>query len=111
MYTEDQENTGQWIRSKAEMSSYGWKAFYKTYRWITMRRRILTRDRNACVMCRRKGRYTRAAVVHHIKHLKDCPELALSPDNLISLCERCHEEVHPEKKKYRKKKFVNVERW
>ena len=99
MYTEDQENTGQWIRSKAEMSSYGWKAFYKTYRWITMRRRILTRDRNACVMCRRKGRYTRAAVVHHIKHLKDCPE------------ERCHEEVHPEKKKYRKKKFVNVERW
>ena len=28
--------------------------------------------------------------VHHIKPLKEYPELALDPDNLEALCKRCH---------------------
>jgi len=35
--------------------------------------------------------------VHHIKHLKDFPELALVDSNLESLCFTCHNEEHPEK--------------
>ena len=44
------------------------------------------------------------------KHLKDIPELALTDDNLISLCGECHEYMHPEK--HRKKiGYRNEERW
>lgn len=61
-------------------------------------------------MCRKKGRYKRATTVHHLKHLRDVPELALTDSNLISLCEECHEVMHPEKHK-RKNGYENKERW
>jgi predicted kinase len=35
-------------------------------------------------------------VVHHIKQLEEYPELALDPDNLVSLCNLCHNREHPE---------------
>lgn len=40
------------------------------------------------------ARIHRAVCVHHIKELKDHPELALDDDNLISLCHKCHDRVH-----------------
>lgn len=110
MYTEEEQWTGEWVRSLTEQSEYGVRAFYKTYRWIMKRRQILARDHNACVMCRMRGRYSRAAVVHHITHLKACPELALSEHNLVSLCKRCHEEVHPERKEAREKYFQRMQK-
>lgn len=36
-------------------------------------------------------------MVHHIKPLRDAPELALDLANLVSLCDACHDEAHPEK--------------
>jgi hypothetical protein len=49
--------------------------------------------------------------VHHLKHLRQYPELALTDDNLISVCGWCHENIyHPEKHK-KKNKDVTVERW
>lgn len=50
----------------------------------------------------KKGKYSKAILVHHINHLKENPELALEiydkegKRNLISLCQSCHEEEHPE---------------
>ena len=70
----------------------------------------MKRDHNACQMCRQKGKFRRATTVHHLKHLRDAPELALTDSNLISLCSECHEIVHPEKHK-RKKGYENMERW
>lgn len=52
--------------------------------------------------------------VHHIKHLKDNPELALVDSNLTSLCGSCHNEEHPEKlEDYNEpKKTIDIpERW
>lgn len=40
-----------------------------------------------------------AAVVHHIKHVDEFPELAYTDSNLISLCDACHNKAHPEKAK------------
>ncbi len=43
-----------------------------------------------CVDCREQGRLTPAAQVHHVAKVSDRPDLLCDPDNLMSLCERCH---------------------
>lgn len=80
----------------------------------------LCRDHGECVMCARAGRYVRdragrlcrprATMVHHIKPIKEHPELALSLDNLMSLCDQCHDEMHPEKLPARRKEQSLAER-
>ena len=73
--------------------------FYHSQQWQRMRQRILRRDAYMCQNCKRYGKQIEAVEVHHIQHLEDCPELALDPDNLISLCRKCHRKAHPEKVK------------
>lgn len=109
-YTQEQTETGEWVRRIQEHSPYGIKGFYRTYAWKKKRMQILARDRGACQECRKNGRYSMAEVVHHIKHLQDAPELAMSDDNLESVCKECHEKLHPEKSR-KKRSFTNIERW
>ena len=71
--------------------------FYKSTKWKKKRKAILTRDGYLCQMCKRYGRRTPAETVHHIKHLDEYPELALDNRNLISVCSKCHNKLHPEK--------------
>lgn len=87
--------------------------FYKTKEWSNKRKQILERDHYECQKCRNKGKYSNADCIHHIKHLKDYPMLALEDSNLISLCNQCHNEEHPEKlyKNSSKRKLINEERW
>ena len=108
-YTQQQTEIGNWVRRLSRGSPRGWKAFYHTREWTAKRTEILARDKGACMRCRQRGRYTPATHVHHIKHLREAPELALDSDNLISLCGECHEAVHPEK--HKRKGFRNIERW
>ncbi len=87
--------------------------FYTSSAWLRARARALERDCGLCVWCRDEGRYTvdrrgrrvpvLADMVHHIKPRKAYPELALTLDNLVSLCNRCHDEAHPEKRAHGKK--------
>ena len=70
----------------------------------------MKRDQNGCGRCRKLGKYTKAVTVHHVKHLKDVPELALTADNLVSLCKDCHEAMHPEENK-KKSGYRNEEKW
>lgn len=86
-------------------------AFYKSTVWLCKRKHILKRDNYECQHCKLKGMYSKAETVHHIKHLKDYPQLAIEDDNLISLCNVCHNIVHPEKLKIIKKEIVSEERW
>lgn len=95
--------------------------FYSWTEWEHVRREVLTLDHNECQMCRRRHRVGPADLVHHVKYLKDRPDLALSifdPDTgqrqLLSVCRACHEELHPER--MRQNGFVLVpplteERW
>lgn len=83
------------------------RRFYDWPEWERTRRLVLELDHHECVKCRARGRYARAVLVHHVRHLQERPELALSvwlecPDGaargerqLVSLCKRCHEEEHP----------------
>lgn len=83
--------------------------FYWSARWKRKRDEILRRDHYECQACRKRieaaakegttlhgydARIHRAVCVHHIKELKDFPDLALDDDNLVSLCHRCHDRIH-----------------
>lgn len=105
------EELVQWINKLIEHSNI--KAFYNSIFWLNKRADALERDNNECQKCKAKGLFISADCVHHKKHVKQHPELALDLDNLISLCNSCHDEEHPEKlKRYTsKKRFVNEERW
>lgn len=87
------------------------KKFYKSGVWVRKRQEILARDNFECQRCKMMGKVGIGNVVHHIKHLEFYPALALSDDNLVTLCERCHYEVHPEKNVDRGTQNTHGERW
>jgi len=68
--------------------------FYKTAKWKSKRENVLRRDEYMCRECRRYGRTTPATTVHHILPLEQRPDLKLNSQNLISLCEQCHNKMH-----------------
>src|SRR3990170_6270711 len=47
-----------------------------------------------CEECLKQDRVVPLDVVHHIKPIEMHLELRLVMDNLISLCNKCHEEIH-----------------
>lgn len=101
--------------------------FYKSRSWIELKNSVMEEFHHECGRCRAKGKITKAVTVHHINHVKDRPDLALSEyyiddngnkqRNLIPLCARCHNEVHPEKLEKARNKNSKVvderfkERW
>lgn len=77
--------------------------FYMSSAWQTLAAKVRRMDRYECQLCKARGRYSRGVIVHHVKHLRDRPDLALSiydPDTgerqLLTVCKKCHEEQHPE---------------
>lgn len=72
---------------------------YNAPRWRRLRASVLRRDGYLCRYCLRYGRRRQATTVHHIEHADEHPELAYNADNLVSLCEACHNKMHPEKAK------------
>lgn len=98
MITQNQIN--EWVKDNKPIK------FYKSYEWRLRRKDVLALDKWECQMCKARGKYSKAVVVHHVKHLKDRPDLAMQiydgdQRQLISLCRSCHEECHPERLKYK----------
>lgn len=64
-------------------------------KWPRFRRRIITRDGGYCQRCWIKyHRYTFDQLeVHHIKPRIKYPELAFDPDNCVTLCKSCNDEL------------------
>ena len=94
--------------------------WYNSEPWRSTRSAVLKADCYECQRCKERGRYSRAVLVHHVKHLKDRPDLALSiidpatgERQLVSVCKQCHEELHPESQRqfFPKEPPVTVERW
>lgn len=93
--------------------------FYGSKDWDKVSAMVRKADHYQCVLC---GSARRPLIVHHVKHLKDRPDLALSlrdPDTgerqLITVCKRCHEKLHPEalqeKRSGKKVDEISAERW
>lgn len=95
--------------------------FYSWPEWQALREDVLRLDKRECVLCReQRRRYRPARIVHHVKHLRDRPDLALSitdPDTgerqLVSVCKKCHEALHPESQRQftPRKPPLTAERW
>lgn len=83
------------------------RIFYNGMEWRNMNSYIKDRDNYECQECKRSGKVSLdiyeknkndrkkiKLVVHHIKELKDYPELALDENNLETLCVDCHNKIH-----------------
>ncbi|MBO7669230.1 MAG: hypothetical protein J6S60_01450 [Oscillospiraceae bacterium] len=94
--------------------------FYNTKEWREKRDEIIKRDHRVCYYCH----CVNAEIVHHVMHLDEHPELALSDTyidadgvehrQLVSVCRDCHETVcHPERLRddAPKEPPLTVERW
>lgn len=72
--------------------------FYGSAQWQRAREAYKKSKGGLCENCLKKGIFTAAAHVHHIRPLKpedlDNAELTTGFGNLRALCERCHEEEH-----------------
>lgn len=80
-------------------------ALLNSKRWRDVRGRRLSADKFLCQQCRARGKLTPAVHVHHIVPVEtahtaaDMQRLCYDINNTISLCERCHTEVHTERRK------------
>ncbi|MBV4424912.1 HNH endonuclease [Clostridium tyrobutyricum] len=103
----------QWINSLIKYHNI--KAFYNSALWIHIRQEVLAEQHYECQVCKSKGAYSIAETVHHIQFLRKHPELALTKSNLLAVCKKCHNELHPEKHKWmnmkKKDRFINEEKW
>lgn len=68
--------------------------FYHSKKWKEIRAFILTRDFYMCQICKIPDCNT----VHHIKELTPMnindSSITVNPDNLITVCNRCHNLIH-----------------
>lgn len=77
--------------------------YYSQERHREWRQKVLKRAGYLCEKCRRYGRLDKdglpvaATIAHHIKHREEYPELQYKVSNGQALCQRCHNEAHPEK--------------
>lgn len=113
-----QETLAKWIPDLIATDSIS--KFYEDKLWRRLRREVLRADKYECCICKTKGKYTKATVVHHVNYLKLHPELALEAyykdddgnikRNLISLCHADHEHIHEWLVK-EKEELLTKERW
>lgn len=96
----------QWLRGLIAAGDV--HPFYCSSQWVRLSRQVLDMDKHECQICKQRGRYRKADLVHHVNHVKAAPEKALDiwytdadgnrQRNLISVCKDCHETVcHPER--------------
>jgi len=116
----NKEEVGRWVRQLIEDDRL--HEFYTSSYWLNLRDEVLNGFKRECQECKKRGKYTKAVIVHHVKHLKEYPELALSKTyiaengkeqvQLKPVCKECHEYVeHPERLRRKKKKPLTEERW
>ncbi|CEG28090.1 HNH endonuclease [Bacillus sp. B-jedd] len=100
------------------------RKFYDSKEWKQLREHIRKRDNYECQECKRQGRvsvdmneYSERAkrkkialVVHHIQELEKHPELALTEDNLETVCVECHNKEHGRDFSAKEQKWDD-ERW
>ena len=92
------------------------KDFYNSREWRRLSRSVIKEYHGECYRCRQNKRYTKAVLVHHVKPLRDFPELAYSRTyngsiQLMPLCHDCHEREHKRGIYAESQGFTTPERW
>lgn len=108
------------LRLSALLATGKENIWYNSADWQAVRDAVKQIDHHDCIICKAMGKRRVAQIVHHVKHLRDRPDLALSiydPDTgerqLICVCKQCHEMLHPESQRQYmpSKQPVTAERW
>ena len=79
-----------------------WSTYYNSALWRTTRLEYKTKH-PICERCLHEGRVTPMTDVHHMcrfgqgRTASERWQLLTDMDNLVSLCEKCHHEVHADK--------------
>lgn len=73
--------------------------FYKSKEWIKGRQLAIVRDHALCRDCLDRDVITPYNTVHHIIPIKEDWSKRLDIDNLICLCESCHQKRHKSMKR------------
>ena len=68
--------------------------FYKSKEWSKIRQVAIARDNALCKDCLENNTITPYNTVHHIVPIKDDWNKRLDINNLICLCESCHQKSH-----------------
>ena len=79
------------------------KGFYSSRAWNDTRISYAKSVGGLCEKCLKEGRYTPGTVVHHKVHLTpeniNDPEISLSWNNLMLVCQDCHAKIHAGKER------------
>lgn len=67
---------------------------YKQSRWSRIREHVLKRDKYMCCNCKRYGKQREANTIHHAWPCEFYPEYQWDINNLVSLCNKCHNAMH-----------------
>ena len=104
------------LRGKGEL----WR-FYHDKAWVRLSKQVRAEQNNECWFCRKRGKYSPAELVHHIRELKEYPQYAYSRYvtgwdgvdrvNLVAVCRSCHEHIHGRSAGGNVRHFTNTERW
>lgn len=81
-------------------------AVYQDSRWREIKPIVHQRDSDYCRLCFENHTLKNLQMVHHIIEPENDMSLAYNKDNLISLCESCHQHVHREYDKGNKPAMV-----
>lgn len=78
--------------------------FYNSRYWRNFSKKEIKAQNYECQLCKRRGKVSRAKILHHVKQLKKFPELAYSrfyvdsagntQRQLLAVCFSCHEAEH-----------------
>ena len=68
--------------------------FYKTNKWVALRNTALIRDKYMCQNCKANNKAVNADCVHHVFPIESYPQYSYELWNLMSLCTKCHDEMH-----------------
>lgn len=92
--------------------------FYAWHCWKQVAEQVKRLDNYECQHCKAAGHYASGEIVHHIRHLVDSPELALSIYNpetgarqLVTLCRECHRKEHADELEPQPVAPLTPERW
>lgn len=88
------------------------KHVYSTTRWQRVRKAYFM-EHPLCTRCLSQNRVKESQEIHHVIPLKTSNgdlnyllQLAFDYDNLMSLCSKCHEDIHAEMRAQHKRKFT-----
>lgn len=68
------------------------QSFYRSKEWLLLRS-VKLNNNPLCEVCLKNNKVKSAQDIHHIKDIKDRPDLRLDYSNLQSLCYECHNNI------------------